>query len=598
MAAIQLKITILAFYSIALVSLIAVPLNIFRDYRSGNFLLVASELIFLGFVFFGILFLWTQRNLVLIRLFFGSAIIFLILGLIVTGGGTYGIGLMYIIAGYPLLYYILGFRIGLSIPFLVFFSMWLRALFGNFNTHSIFNNPEVLHTFLSMTFAAAMLGFLAVAFQHLVLRSLHKAAYIDDTTGLSSKYSFEVELNERIQLPELRKKGFSIIGLKIIDFSTINSFHGNIIADKILSAIGVRLNRLFHDKDMVARYSGTVFLVLSAHTEFIDLEQIGKRILTAAQETIVIEGRTINLQGIVTITRFPKDGDTQELLIGNLIAGFMRMRNRNGTVSFYDEMLHRAETDRFTMIEELRQAIPTGELRLVYHPKVHLSTNTITGAEILLRWNSRLLGEIPPVTFIPLAEEAGLIQAISRWVVKTALEEVLTLSDTAVPLVHAVNLSPKDLADSDFRKFLWDILKSGNIKAGLVEFEITEGTMMDENPAIQHTLELIRKSGCRLAIDDFGTGYSSLSYLHRLQAHNLKIDRSFIMQINESNPVSPVVDAIISMALSLNMDITAEGVETPFQENYLKQRNCTYGQGYLYTKPIPLSEYQNMLKAR
>jgi len=142
---------------------------------------------------------------------------------------------------------------------------------------------------------------------------------------------------------------------------------------------------------------------------------------------------------------------------------------------------------------------------------------------------------------------------------------------------------------------LLDILKSDSVRPGLIEFEITEGTMMNENPAIQHTLDVIRQTGCRLAIDDFGTGYSSLSYLHRLRANNLKIDRSFIIQLNESNPVSPVVDAIISMALSLKMDITAEGVETEFQEQYLRERNCTYGQGWLYAKPVRLEEYRELL---
>jgi len=200
---------------------------------------------------------------------------------------------------------------------------------------------------------------------------------------------------------------------------------------------------------------------------------------------------------------------------------------------------------------------------------------------------------VPPGVFIPLAEESELIRDITRWVVAAAFKELRSLGKD---LVHAINLSPRDLSDPSFNTCLRDLIAASGLDSGRIEFEITEGVMMDENPVIQHTLEVIRSSGCRLAIDDFGTGYSSLSYLHRLRAQNLKIDQSFIMQLNESNPSSPVVDAIISMALSLGLDITAEGVETPFQEAYLRERGCTYCQGWLYAKPLPLENYRTMLE--
>jgi len=271
------------------------------------------------------------------------------------------------------------------------------------------------------------------------------------------------------------------------------------------------------------------------------------------------------------------------------------MRDLTGLVSFYDEERHRSEMKRYDMVQELRQAIRLGELRLVYHPKSRLSDGSAHGAEVLLRWRSRRFGEVSPAVFVPLAEESDLILEITRWVVSTAFDDLRDLESMGCRIVHAINLSPKDLREDGFQAFIEAERARSGVDPSSVEFEITEGVMMDENPAMQRNLDFLRQSGYRLALDDFGTGYSSLSYLHRLRASNLKIDRSFITRLNESNPSSPVVDAIISMALSLRLEVTAEGVETAFQEAYLRERRCTYGQGWLYSTPLPLNEYRAYL---
>jgi len=593
LTSLQLRVTTIAFYSIVLASLIALPLNIVRDYAAGNIVILVAELIYMVFVAIGVLFMWRNKPLRSVRLCFGIAVLILIIGLIISFGGTRGLGFFYIIAGYSVLYYILGFAGGIAIPIIILAGLFIRSRFGGLNPESILNDPQVLVSYLIVAAVATVLGICSVIYQHLVVGSLYKAAYVDELTGLPNRLRFEHLLDSRIAQFKIDSMGFSVMGLKLMHFSRVNSFQGSGFADGVLAKIGDRLQKASAGNGLVARYTGTVFLVFTELTDFMELEEAGKRLLEVVQQNFIHEGRVMALEAIMTITRYPNDGQDQEMLLSNIMAGFAKMKDRSGLVCFYDEAHHISEMKRFAMVDELRQAIPRNELRLVYHPKLRLADGVFSGAEVLLRWNSQRFGEVPPGVFIPLAEESELIRDITRWVVAAAFKELRSLGKD---LVHAINLSPRDLSDPSFNTCLRDLIAASGLDSGRIEFEITEGVMMDENPVIQHTLEVIRSSGCRLAIDDFGTGYSSLSYLHRLRAQNLKIDQSFIMQLNESNPSSPVVDAIISMALSLGLDITAEGVETPFQEAYLRERGCTYCQGWLYAKPLPLENYRTMLE--
>ncbi len=589
----QRKIHKIAFLLIAAVSVLVIPFHFFKDISAGNLIVAFAEILYLFFIIAGLVFMWAKKSLVYVHGSYAIALGLLAAGLVASGGGTRGIGFFYFLAGYPILYHILGVKGGVIFPVLLFSTLSIRLLTAPVGPLSLYNDKDLLFTFLPIAGVATILGVFSVLYQDSVLKSLHRAARFDETTGLLNRYGLEQHLIEKIG-GENASAEFSLLGIKILNFSQVNSIHGNRLANQLITAVSSRLKKAAPNASS-GRYTGTIFVLVIDNTDFIELDQLGNELLSAAQHPITIDGRTISLQAIVSITRFPQDGPDQEQLFSNLVTSFSRMKNRVGTVSFFDESLHKAETERYEMVEELRQAMAMNELHLVYHPKICMKDQSCNGAEVLLRWKSSRFGDVPPYIFIPLAEEAGLIQMISRWVVRTALSELESLDFGNRPLTHAINLSPKDLADSGFRKFLLDILKSDSVRPGLIEFEITEGTMMNENPAIQHTLDVIRQTGCRLAIDDFGTGYSSLSYLHRLRANNLKIDRSFIIQLNESNPVSPVVDAIISMALSLKMDITAEGVETEFQEQYLRERNCTYGQGWLYAKPVRLEEYRELL---
>ncbi|HAE22500.1 MAG TPA: hypothetical protein DCG47_09300 [Spirochaetaceae bacterium] len=595
MAPPQLKVTTLSFYAILATSIVALPTTLIRDVSAGNKAMIVSQVIYIALLLGGLFFLWAGGSLRQVRICFGLAVAMLIAGLIASAGGARGLGFFYIIAGYPVLYHVLGLSGGVAVPLIVAVGIYIRSRFGSFPAQSLLNDPDLWTSFFIVINISTILGVFSVVYQHSIVHSLYVAAYIDELTGLASCRKINQALEARIQAHSAGGKGFSLISVKLLHFSRVNSFQGSGFADGLLRAVGERLQACVGSDAVLSRCGGTIFQVLTDQSDFIDLDQLGKRLLEAAQRPIQSADQAMALESLVAITRFPQDGIDREALQSNIMASFARMRGHSGKVCFYDEDLHHAEAERFFMIEELRGAIEAGELSLVYQAKRHLKDGSCQGAEVLLRWRSKRFGEVPPAQFIPLAEEAGLIQEISRWVIRTATEELSSLPHRGPSLVHAINLSPKDLISSAFREFLWSMLKSGQIKPESIEFEITEGMMMDENPAIQHTLGFIREAGCRLAIDDFGTGYSSLSYLHRIRANNLKIDQSFIRGISASNPVSPVVDAIISMALSLKLDITAEGVETPFQEAYLKERGCTYAQGWLYARAVPLAEYKALL---
>ena len=589
----QGRVATLSIYAVFLAAAVALPTNMARDAAAGSTTMVIAETVFGTLLLAGVFILLLWRRLRPVRLAIGAAVMSLTIGLIIDYGGPRGLGFVYLIAGYPIFYSILGFRGGLAIPIVVLVGFIVRPYFPGLHEGSILIDPEVYRSYLLVVAVSTMLGAFSVVYQRLIISSLYRAAFVDELTGLPNRRAVENSIDAMIQKAYADGAGFSVVGLKIMHFSRVNSYHGGAFADSVIKELGARLRSL--DGARASRYTGTVFVMLSDETEFIPLERLGSAALDEAQRGFALDGRTASLEALVTVTRFPADGPSREALLSNVMAGFARMRDLTGLVSFYDEARHRSEMKRYDMVQELRQAIGRGELRLAYHPKSRLSDGAAYGAEVLLRWSSRRFGEVSPAVFIPLAEESDLILEITRWVVSTAFDDLRALDEAGCRVVHAINLSPKDLREEGFQAFIEAERERRGVEPSSVEFEITEGVMMDENPAMQRNLDFLRQAGFRLALDDFGTGYSSLSYLHRLRASNLKIDRSFITQLNESNPSSPVVDAIISMALSLGLEVTAEGVETSFQEAYLRGRLCTYGQGWLYSTPLPLNEYRAYL---
>ena len=599
---IQARVTVIALYTMAIASILAIPFNIVLDLGNMAYHLVVVQAVYLFLIVAGLASFWTTRSLVVIRRVFSLAILILSVGLLLSDGGTRGLGFFYFIAGYSVLFYVLGFAGGIAMPIFILVGGGIRVLLGGFSEQSYLSDGYFANHFLVILAMSTVLGVFSVVYQDIVVRYLYRVAYLDELTGMPSRKRLDLFIQERVRRRRVTGTPFSLLGIKIAQFAKVNSFQGSQFADQVLSIVGSRIREAAAPHGFMARYTGTVFLMIVEETDFLALESIGTTLLDVVQKRIELEGRSVGLQANVAITRSPQDGLDEDTLIANLMASFSRMRNQPGFVVFFDESLHRAEARRFSLMSELRGAIEQNELSLAYHPQIRLANGNCEGAEILLRWNSRAFGPVSPEEFIPLAEEAGLIQEITRWVCRTTFAAVRGILDGLAPgqelPVYALNLSPLDLADPGFRDLMRQLPVEFDVPQAAIEFEITEGVMMDENPVVQGNLEQIIKSGFRLAIDDFGTGYSSLSYLHRLRAQILKIDRSFIMQIGEDRPSSPIVEAVISMARSLHLEIVAEGVETQMQVDYLRSLGCTFAQGWYYAKPMPLADYLQWLQAR
>lgn len=533
-------------------------------------------------------------------MFFTIAFLLLSSLLVFDAGGTRGFGLLYILVGYSILYFVIGIYGAIIIPLFIFFGTVIRLSYGSFNQFSIFNIEGISFRFIILMGIGTFISIIVVLAQHYILNTLTIAAFIDKTTGLNSRRKIEDFLKFKIM--DHYSRSFSVIGIKILHFSEIHSHFGTLNSDQILMEIGSRLKAFYPKKTLIGRYTGTIFMAIVDDNNLALLDKNCQSLIYELNKPITVDNQSVIIQFTLSVTRYPDDGGTHDKLFSNLMTLISKSKEKSGEIKFYDEAAHIEAHHRFSLGEALKNAISNNELYLVYHPKINLKSHGCSGAEVLLRWNSKEFGNVGPDVFIPIGEEVGIIRTITRWVIRQTLSELEKINSfcknesISRSLLYAINLSPIDLSDDSFPDFIENVLSTSSIEPEQLEFEITEGILIDNNITVEKNLTFIRNKGIRLAMDDFGTGYSSLSYLHNLRINNLKIDKSFITPVDKESVSSPVVEAIISLAHSLRLDITAEGVETEYHDKYLAKLNCTYGQGWLYAKPMPLDKYIAWLK--
>lgn len=597
----QSRVTLIAFYLITVLSPVAVMPTIFWNIQDGALFIVIMQIIYLILIFLGMFTLLISRNLSKTRIVYTSAIVLIITAVVIEGGGVRGLGLLFFVALFPLLYFIINFRIAVILPAYILCGLLISLKFHELHPLSLFNNPEYSSYYLLTLTVAVIIGTFAIIYQHYLVQRLTTIAFKDEVTGLHNRRTVEDMLRRLLRHTGSGIREFSVIATKIHDFARINSHHGTDRGDSILQTVADRLQETTQEVLMNARYSGTLFLTITRTSRSDKLDLEARNILSALAKPIRDNGGILTLNPNILVTRCPEDGNTPERILSNIMSSLNRLRSTASSVQYYDEAIHVAERRRFQLGEALKGAVDNNELNLVYQPKIRLSDNKCCGAEVLLRWYNRDYGEITPDIFIPLAEEIGLIHSITRWVASAAVKELHEInsflpSGQEKNMVHAINLSPMDLADSDFMMFIEQITKSLLIPSNLIEFEITEGVLMDDDPAVQRSLEQLRSRGFRISIDDFGTGYSSLSYLHKMKVNNLKIDKSFISQLEGPGNTKAIVNAIISMAGSLELEVTAEGVETQQQSEYLRKQGCHYAQGWLFATPMTVTEYKEWLQ--
>ncbi|MGN6389525.1 MAG: EAL domain-containing protein, partial [Burkholderiaceae bacterium] len=423
----------------------------------------------------------------------------------------------------------------------------------------------------------------------------------DLLTRLPNRMQFYRRLDHAIGEAARSERAFAVLFIDLDRFKNINDTFGHSAGDLLLQMVSDRLSRNVRKSDLLARLGGDEFTVLAeCLPDTHDVVALTDHIMDALAQPFHIEGHELFVSASIGIAVFPQDGRDAESLIRSADAAMYHAKGlgKNNYQFFIPDMNTRA-LEQLVLESALRHAIERGEFMLYYQPKVQASTEHIFGMEALLRWNHPTLGVILPNRFIPLAEETGLIREIGRWALREACRQNAIWRRAGYPsLVVSVNLSSVQLISPDFADVVAAILAETELPHECLELEITESVIMESPEQSTRTLQALRDMGVKISIDDFGTGYSSLNYLKRFPIGTLKIDQSFVRDINTDPNDAAITDAVISLARSLKMDVIAEGVETPEQLRYLQRNGCDAYQGFLFSRPLPSAEFQQLLTAQ
>jgi diguanylate cyclase (GGDEF)-like protein len=426
-------------------------------------------------------------------------------------------------------------------------------------------------------------------------------AYHDILTDLPNRILFKDRLALALIQALRDKSELAVMFVDLDRFKLVNDTLGHITGDELLQQVATRLKENLRRGDTLARLGGDEFtLLLPDLRDRKDAGTIADKFLECLQQPFFIDGHEMHISASIGIALYPVDGDSIDDLLRHAdIAMYqVKARGKNGRC-FYDNSMLDASYQKISLEQSLRKALEQDELEMYYQPQVDVITGRIVAAEGLMRWNHPDRGLLAAGDFLPFAEENGLMIPISDWMLNALCQDLAEWNSiTSEPIRYSLNLSPKYLDRGDFHKKLQDTLESYGIPPTQIEVEITENICI---PNPQYAIEQLNKLcqlGVSVAIDDFGTGYSSLAYLHRFPINTIKIDQSFVKEIQNENGHYPVVLAIISIARGLGLNLVAEGVETNIQASYLQQAGCTTMQGYLYHKPLSRKQFRALLKKK
>jgi len=429
---------------------------------------------------------------------------------------------------------------------------------------------------------------------------IHKLAYFDTLTGLPNRAYFLEQLEDLIKNKALAEgEQLAVLSVDIDHFKDINDTMGHEIGDKLLEAIAKRLVKSLPDEAVISRASADEFTVMA----LLKPDQVGgatlaEKISVALTEPVNIQQENFQVKVSIGVSHYPADGTEARHILKNADIALNRAKEEGrDTVRYYSQEFDDAVHHRFEILRDLRNAMSQKELMLYYHPQFDMRTGRIVGAEALLRWwrpnNSKEGGAfIPPVEFIPVAEQAGLIVPIGEYVMRTACETNKMWQEKGLPPFRmAVNISGVQFHRGDIVGLVAEVLKETGLDPRWLELEVTESVFMENMQAAIDILHKLHGLGVELAVDDFGTGYSSLSYLRQFPIDRLKIDQSFIRSALVNMDDRMITKTIITLGHSLDLKVIAEGVETGEHEAFLKEAGCDEAQGFKYTQPIPAEKF-------
>lgn len=438
-------------------------------------------------------------------------------------------------------------------------------------------------------------------------------AYYDSLTGLPNRQSFLERLDRELTRARRQNARLAVLFMDLDGFKAINDTLGHNVGDLILQWAAERMKYGLRPSDMLsrpsqdeepelepdlARLGGDEFTVLLPRIhQPEDALLVAHRIRDLMHRPFIIEGKELVLTASIGIAIFPDDGQDGAALLKHADTAMYHAKEEGrDNCQFYSASLTTRAMQRMAMESNLRLAIERQEFRLNYQPQVDARTGRIRAMEALIRWPHPELGMISPGEFIPLAEEIGLIIPIGRWVLRTACADAVQWQQTlGTPVRIAVNLSPLQFKDPQLVEMVLEVLQTTGLAADLLELEITEGALMEDTEHTLSTLNRLRQAGVHIALDDFGTGYSSMSYLKRMPLTCLKVDRSFVRELPETEEDRAIVRAIVALANSMNYHVTAEGVETEEQVKRLRELGCSSLQGYYFSRPLPPEDVPALL---
>jgi diguanylate cyclase (GGDEF)-like protein len=430
-------------------------------------------------------------------------------------------------------------------------------------------------------------------------RQLKQQAQFDELTGLPNRVLFHDRLNQAIKFAKRSGKDVVLMFLDLDRFKLVNDTMGHEAGDILLREAAQRISSCVRDSDTVARLGGdefTVILPQLTHPFYVEL--VTRKILEQLSAPFNLPQGVASVSGSIGVTCFPADADDAEGLIKHADSAMYQAKTAGrSTFRFFTKEMNTFMSERYKLETDLRRGISEGEMILYYQPKIDMQDDTIIGMEALVRWNHPEQGIIPPSEFIPLAEETKLIEFLDMWVMENACKQNKTWIDMGhLDLVMSVNLSTLQFRrGADLVDTISTILEKTEMPAQLLDLEITESMLMENVEDAVVTMKSIRKMGVQISLDDFGTGYSSLSALKRFPLQTLKIDRSFVMELSKDADDQEIVSAIISLAQKLNMSVVAEGVETDEQLKFLKENYCNSVQGFFYSPPVSVEEFNQLL---
>jgi len=422
----------------------------------------------------------------------------------------------------------------------------------------------------------------------------------DALTGLPNRTLLEDRLNQIITRASRNEKQAAVLLLDLDHFKVINDSLGHHIGDRLLEIMATRLRDGLRASDTAARLGGDEFvIVLSEINEAAEAALVARKILKLLIEPFIIDGNTLHVGGSVGISCYPADGiDPGTLVRAADTAMYDAKRKGRGTFRFYTAELNEAAQSRLRLANDVRHACVRGEFALHYQPQIEAQSGAVTGVEALLRWYHPTQGLIGPGQFIPLLEEIGLIVDVGQWVLKTAcLQSAKWARDGLPPVRMGVNVSATQFYRGDIVRMVEEVLQETGLNPALLELELTESLTLDDTETTIKIMHDLKRLGVQLSLDDFGTGWSSLAYLRRFPLDRIKIDRSFIREVDSDATAAAVAQSIMSLAQNLGLGCIAEGVETAEQRNYLQGQQCAEFQGWLFSPALPEQEFEAFLRA-